>query len=49
MMSLPEDLNPVDLFPSSGESAKAPNEFGLMDTAVLNHRINRSSSFLTFM
>jgi len=45
MMPLPEDLNPVDLFPSLGESAEAPNEFGLTDTVVLNHQIKRSSSF----
>ena len=45
MMSLPEDLNPADLFPSSGESAEAPNELGLTDTAILNHQIKRSSSF----
>jgi hypothetical protein len=49
MMSLPEDLDPVDLFPSSGESAEAPNEFGLTDTDILNHWIKRSSSFLMFM
>jgi hypothetical protein len=31
-MSLPQDLNPVDLFPSSGDSAAAPNELGLTDS-----------------
>jgi hypothetical protein len=47
-MSLPEDLNPLDLLPSSGESAEAPNELGLTDTAILNHWMNKSSSFFVF-
>jgi len=43
IMSLPEDLNLVDLFPSLGESAETPNKLGLTDTAILNHWINRTS------
>jgi hypothetical protein len=31
-MSLPQDLNPVDLFTSSGDSAAAPNEQGHTDS-----------------
>jgi len=42
-MSLPEDLNPVDLFPSLVECAEVPNKMDITDTAIFSHWINRSS------